>query len=125
MTIFQIETPVTPAATLLANGFLTEANQKFEAELNAVYDGIQRFWYRNRDENGNPSLTGSEPTGVEILQAMGPAAAPFLAVAYARVEMLLGIQQQLGLDVLDMSKASAPFNFTFNPDGSLATATPK
>lgn len=122
MSIFQVNTPAKPAAELLAEGFLAEANQQFESQVQSVYDAIQRFWYRNKDSEGNPALEGDEPSGIEILQAMGPAAAPAMAVAYARVVMLVTIEQQLGQSgLVDLSKASAPYDLEFNNDGSLKT----
>jgi hypothetical protein len=115
-----------PSAADLANGFLKETNLQFEQTRDAVYDGIQRFWYRNRDENGEPALEGDVPSGIEVLQAMGTKAQPFLAVAHARVQMLVGIQTALGFsDLIDLTKVSGPYDFTFNPDGSLATWTLK
>lgn len=114
-----------PTASDYARGYLLETNQQFEQQLNAVYDGIQRFWYRNQDEDGNPALEGDLPSGIEILQAMGTNAKGFLGAAYARVVMLLTIQTQLGLDLVDMTRVSAPYDFTFNQNGSLATWTLK
>lgn len=126
MSIFEIEVDNTPQATNLAKGFLAEANQQFENQLNGVYDAVQRFWYRNRDAEGNPALEGDEPTGVEILQAMGTKAQSVIAVAYARVVMLMTIQQSLGLSgLVDLQRASAPYDLVFNPDGSLLSATLK
>jgi hypothetical protein len=105
---------------------MLETNQNFEQTRDAVYDGIQRFWYRNKDADGNGILEGDEPSGIEVLQAMGTNAQAFLACAYARVVMLVTIATQLGKpDLVDVTKCAAPYDFTFNPDGSLATWTLK
>jgi hypothetical protein len=115
-----------PSASDYAKGYMLETNQSFEANRDAVYDGIQRFWYRNKDEEGNGVLEGDEPSGIEILQAMGVNASAFLACAYARVVMLVTIATQLGKpDLIDVTKCSGPYDFTFNPDGSLKTWTLK
>lgn len=128
MTIFQIPADERTAAEKLSEGFLAEANQEFDRELQSVYDAVQRFWFRNTDEDGNPSASSEgenpEPTGPEILTAMGTNAAALIQMAQARVQMLLSIQASLGIDVVDMSKVSGPFTLEFNADGSLKTATP-
>lgn len=121
MAIFDIPTPETLAAKLLADGFLAEANQQFESTLQGVYDSVQRFWYRNRDEKGEPALEGEEPSGIEILQAMGPHAKAAIDVAYARVVMLMTIQAGLGINVVDLSRCAAPYELKFNAGGSLAS----
>lgn len=111
-----------PSVQSLSTGFLKEVNLKFDQNLQEAYDGIQRFWYRNKDENGNPSLTGTEPSGIQLLQAMGNKAEGFLVVAYARVQMLIGIEQALGLSgLVDMSKVAAPYDMTFTAEGALDT----
>lgn len=127
MSIFELPTQATPAAKVMADGFLAEGNQVFQAELDRAYDLVQRFWYRNRDAEGNPSATGeAEPTGPEILTEMGPFAQASMAVAYARVQMLVGIATALGKpELVDLAKLTPPFDLTFNPDGSLLAATPK
>lgn len=126
MSIFEIPTDQTPAAQLLAKGFLAEANQAFETQLNAVYDTVDRFWYLNRDAEGVKQLEGDEPSGLEILTAMGPNAKAVIDIAYARVVMLLTIQAGLGLSgIVDMTKVASPYELTFNPDGSLSTWTLK
>lgn len=126
MELFDV-TDSTPESERLAKGFLAIANQQFEEQLNAAYNAVESFWYRNRDADGNPSAVAidgvsSEPTGPEILQAMGTNAAAVMTVAYARVQMLLSIQQALGIDAVDLSKVVAPYEMTFNNDGSLAKA---
>lgn len=119
MSLFNLPTDTTPEAELLAKGFLAEANQQFETTKQSIYDGMERFWYRNRDKDSNPSLTGEIPSGIEVLQAMGTNAKAFMDVAYARVVMLLTIQAGLGLNEVDMSKIAAPYTLTFAEDGSL------
>lgn len=124
MSIFNIQDNG-PTAQQLADGFLKEADFKAEQNVQDIYDGIQRFWYRNKDADGNGVLEGDEPTGIETLQAMGTRAEAFLTVAYARVQMIITIQTALGVELIDLTKASAPYDFTFNADGSLATWTLK
>jgi hypothetical protein len=49
-----------------------------------------------------------------------------MAVAYARVQMLVGIATALGKpELVDLAKLTPPFDLTFNADGSLLAATPK
>jgi hypothetical protein len=115
-----------PSAADLAKGYMLETNQNFDQVREAVYDGIQRFWYRNKDAEDNGILEGDEHSGIEVLQAMGTNAQAFLACAYARVVMLVTIATQLGKpDLVDVTKCAAPYDFTFNPDGSLKTWTLK
>ena len=115
-----------PSASDFATGYMKETNLQFEQTRDAVYDGIQRFWYRNKDAEGNGVLEGDEPSGIQILQAMNTNAEAFLACAYARVVMLVTIATQLGKpELVDVTKCAAPYDFTFNPDGSLATWTLK
>lgn len=126
MSLFNVAEAGAPSAEQLADGFLKETNQKFEIEKRAAYDAVQRFWYRNTDGEGNPSVSGVDaPTGEEILRAMGTNAAHFMGAATKRVEMLLGIQAALGVDEIDLAKIAAPFDMTFKPDGSLDTVTPR
>lgn len=125
MSLFEILTDSTPEADKLAKGFLAEANAFFDRELANAYDLIPRFWYRNVDANGQPSYSGeSSPTGVEILQAMGTDAEKAMAVAAARAEMLATVATVLGKsELVDLTKLTAPYELTFNEDGSVATAT--
>ena len=127
MSIFELPTQEVAQAKVMADGFLAEGNQVFQTELERAYDLVQRFWYRNRDAEGNPSATGeAEPTGPEILTQMGPFAQAGMAVAYARVQMLVGIATALGKpELVDLTKLAPPFDLTFNSDGSLLAATPK
>lgn len=124
MTIFNIQDNG-PTAAQLADGFLKEADLKAEQNALEATDAIQRFWYRNQDEQGNPTLEGDNPTGIEVLQAMGTKAQAFMLVAYARVQMLMTVQQSLGVELVDLSKVSGPYDLTFNPDGSLKSWTLK
>jgi hypothetical protein len=114
------------AAVELSKGFLKEANLKFEQNLREAEDLIQRFWYRNRDEQGEPALEGDEPTGIQILQAMGTNAESVMTVAFLRVQMLVQVATALGKpELVDMAKVSSPYELTFNEDGSLNTWTLK
>ena len=123
MTIFELHNDTIPTAENLAKGFLAEANQAFESHLDASYDIIQRFWYRNRDEEGKPALTGAEPSGIEILKAMGPNAKAVFDIVNARVLMLLRIQSQLNLaNVIDVAKIMGPYFISFNEDGTFKEA---
>lgn len=135
MSIFTVDENRDPIADM-AKGFLKEANQQAEVTINNIYDAVDRFWYRNRDSEGERSpsrhdadgdYAGSqEPTGPEMLTAMGPAAGAFLALAWARVEMVLAMQTALGRnDLVDMAKILPPYDLEWNPDGSLKTATLK
>ncbi len=134
MSLFEIQKDRDETADL-ATGFLSEANQQAEQIVRSITDAVQRFWYRNKDEAGNPSpvrheATGDwagsqEPTGAEILQAMGNDAATFLAVSAARVMMLMSVQEQLGTELIDPAQAAAPYELVFNKNGSLNSATLK
>ena len=124
MSIFNIQENG-PTAQQLAEGFLKEADLKAEQNAIDATDAIQRFWYRNKDEQGNPTLEGDNPTGIQVLQAMGTRAQAFMMVAFARVQMLMTVQQSLGVELVDLSKVSGPYNLTFNQDGSLKTWTLK
>ena len=125
MSIFDVPTEEVNQATVMAKGFLAEGNQVFQAELDRAYDLVERFWYRNKDEEGKPSAVGeAEPTGPQILEEMGAYAQASMAVAYARVEMLVGIATALGKpELVDLTKLVPPYDLTFNEDGSLASAT--
>ena len=80
MSIFTVDENRDPIADM-AKGFLKEANQQAEVTINNIYDAVDRFWYRNRDSEGERSpsrhdadgdYAGSqEPTGPEMLTAMG------------------------------------------------------
>lgn len=127
MTIFNVDEIVTPAAEAMGKGFMKEANQNFDSQLSGVYDAIQRFWFRNQDADGNPiaeaSKTDPQPTGPEILEALGTNAAAIMSVAYARVVMLVTIATELGLpNVIDQTRLALPYAVTYNPDGSLKSA---
>ena len=129
MSIFQVDQVVEPAAQQLAKGFLAEANQQFDREVAAAYDAVQRFWFRNLDADGNPSPIAQgqtpEPTGPEILEAMGTDAQGIITIAYSRVQMLLNIQTAFGVNVIDQTKLTSPYDLVFNADGSLQSATLK
>jgi len=131
MSIFDLPDQEPSQAKVLAEGFLLEANKTFEEELSRAYDLVQRFWYRSRFPSSRPPAAGGPepppvPTGPEILAQMGPYAQASMAVAYARVEMLVGIATALGKpELVDLTKLLPPFELTFNEDGSLLSATPK
>ena len=125
--IFNVDEVVTPAAESMAKGFKAEANQEMERIVNSIYDAVQRFWFRNVDSEGNPSPVQSEdsqePTGPEILEALGFEAQPLLAVAFARVQMVLSIAQQLQIpNAIDFSKLDAPYKLTWLENGLLEKA---
>lgn len=134
MGIFDV-TDQGPTLETTVQGWLKEANVKLDKLIAEIYDDVQRFWYRNKDANGNPSAVkhdatedwggSDEWTGPEFLEAMGPAALPFLSVAYARAEMIQTMSAQLGIDGLDMAKVLPPYDLTWHEDGSLDTATLK
>jgi len=124
MSLIDIAPDATPKAELLAKGFLEKTNQEFEALLLKAYDDVQAFWYRNKDADGNGVLEGSEPTGVEMLTAMGTDAQASYQAATRRAECVIAIAGDLGKpELIDLAKIAAPYDLTFNPDGSLNTAT--
>ena len=125
-----------PSLESTVQGWLKEANTKLDKLIAEIYDDVQRFWYRNKDEDGNPSAVkhdatedwegSQEFTGVEFLEAMGSAALSFLSVSYARTEMIVSMSMHLGLgDLLDMQKVLPPYDLEWNEDGSLLSATLK
>lgn len=110
--------------------YIQEANQSFIALREKIYADVYLFWYRNTDENGERCLERKENgkhqdfTGIEILQKMGTDARSIMLIAYRRVEMLLAIQADLGLEgLVDISKCIAPYDITYNEDGSFKSAT--
>ncbi len=120
MALFAQEVDETPEADILADGFFLEANKSFDKLLSESYSAVARFWYRNSDEDGNPSVEGDKPTGMEILASMGTDAQAFMEVAYARVEMLISIATMLGQsEVVDLSKLITPVVIEYNDDGSI------
>lgn len=109
-----------PLVKVLADGFVKETNKSFQAILSSCEDAIQRFWYRNKDEDGNPSLEGDLPTGIEVLEEMGTKAALVMAAAKLRKDMAVEVAKLAGrLDLVDESKLESPYELEFNPDGSL------
>lgn len=108
----------------MAKGFTLEAFNEYERTLTAVYDAIERFWFRNRYADGVPSAVGTdEPTGPEILEALGESAETLLQLAYSRVQFTVSSGQSLdGATAVDPEKLRIPFDCTFNSDGSLKSA---
>lgn len=127
MSIFDRNTNASPAAAL-ADGFRVEANQHFDTQLDACKDAIARFWYRNTDSDGQPSLdrisgVSDEPTGLEVLTALGTDARTVMTLAHLRVQMILDIQNALGLSIVSESDLAGPYDLTFTTDGALDNAT--
>ena len=127
--LFEVDEIVTPAAQALAKGFLKEANQELDRMLNGAYDAIDRFWFRNVDENGTKIATASktdpQPTGPEILEAMGTDAARLMTEAYERVQFVAASLARAGkAGEMDASRLALPYDLVWNDDdGSLKTAT--
>lgn len=109
-----------PAAERRALDFISEANREFNVQRRGAYSAVERFWYAN----GPGELVGSEPSGVEVLQAMGTNAEAFWTAATQRAVMVIGVATALGkLSEIDMTLISGPYDLTFNDDGSLDQAT--
>jgi len=101
-----------------AKQLLGRVNAEFSRTHAEHVRSVREFWRHDME------ATPTGPTGVEVLIAMGTSAQAFLAVAYARVVMLVTIQQILGRDdLVDVASMQAPYAFEFNKDGSLATAS--
>ena len=129
MSIFEIPESG-PTAADLAAGFMKEADQGFQQQLEAAYDAVQRFWFRNKDAAGNPLAIAAAqdpvPTGVEILQAAGPQAQLLMTLAWARVAPLVELATALGRpELIETARLLPPYDLTFGPDGSLLSATLK
>ena len=125
MAIFDPQAPTEPEADKLARGFQTEADQIHERESVALYDAVARFWFRNKDADGNPiAVVGADPkpTGIEILESMGLAAQAFMGVAYSRYQMVDAINDAFGLDPIDDARGLPPYDLAFNADGSIDSA---
>ena len=120
MSIFEQQPIQGPTAAEIATRLLRQVNNEFDRTQQAQIQAVKQFWRNDLME----SPTG--PTGVQVLEAMGTSAQIFLGIAYARVEMLMTIQGILGLDdLVDVASMMPPYDFTFNVDGSLDTATLK
>lgn len=63
-------------------------------------------------------------TGVEILQAAGTNAKNLMATAYDQVMLLIAAQTRVNKNLIDLARVMPPYNLTYNPDGSLDSATP-
>jgi len=125
MSIFDPQAPSEPEADKLARGFQMEADQIHDSNLLALYNAVERFWFRNKDADGNPiAIAGADPqpTGIEILESMGLSAQAFMGVAYSRYQMVSGINSAFGLDPIDDSRGLPPYDLAFNADGSIDSA---
>ena len=131
MSLFESDEQSTPAAILLAKGFKSEANQELDRVLASAYDAIARFWFRNVDENGKPSAVRpaeneGEPTGPEILEALGTDAAYLLNPARERVKYAIAATSMFNkTGEIDQQKLYVPYDLVWNEDGSLKSATLK
>ena len=120
MPIFEQQPIQGPTAAEIATRLLRQVNNEFDRTVQAQVQAVKQFWKNDLTE----SPTG--PTGVEVLQAMGTNAQAFLGIAYTRVVMMVTIQGILGRDdLVDVASMMPPYDFTFNVDGSLDTATLK
>lgn len=108
-----------PNATQIAAQLINNSNVTYMRMRDALQQDFDQFWYRNRDTDGNRALTGSDPTGIEILQALGPQALPLMTIAWARVQFVAACAAAVG-STLDVTGLLPPYDLTWNPDGSLA-----
>jgi predicted NAD/FAD-dependent oxidoreductase len=113
-----------PNASQLAHQLVNNANITYTRMVEAVQQDYQRFWYLNSDASGNPALTGPAPTGIQILQALGPQALSLMAIAWARVEFVAATAQAVGQS-FDVNSMLPPYNLTWNQDGSLNDYSPR
>lgn len=111
MSIFEI--PAESGNEAEAKRQLEAVNRYFAATKVAAKNDFYCFWLEENDPIG-------------VLQAMGPNAYMFLAIAYARVQMLVAIANLIGQpELVDESSLLPPYTLVFNQDGSLLSATPK
>jgi hypothetical protein len=108
-----------PNATQIAAQLINNSNVTYMRMRDALQQDFDQFWYRNRDTDGNRALTGPDPTGIEILQALGPQALPLMAIAWARVQFVAACAAAVG-STLDVNGLLPPYELTWNSDGSLA-----
>lgn len=107
----------TPTAQQVASRIIFSANNTFDRMLNTAYNDYNSFW--GLQEQGGPS-------GLDILNALGTSAYTVMAIAWARVQMLYSVAQAVGKqELVDLNRLVPPYDFTWNQDGSLASATPK
>ena len=131
MNLINIEETKKAEVDVLAEGFIAEVNQYYQNLREGSEDAVQRFWFRNKDQDGNPVAEPVEggtdyPTGPEILTAMGTNAQKVLLAAHARVELVINVATALGAtDEFDATKFEVPFDLVWNADGSLQSATKK
>lgn len=113
MSLFQATNQITPE--IRANRQLAKANNEFDRMVQQAKADFNQFW---SDVDG--------VTPVQVIEAMGTKALAFFTVAYVRVQMLVQIAQLMGKpELVNESDLLPPYDLTFNPDGSLASATPK
>jgi len=106
-----------PTAQQVAARIIFSANNTFDRMLNTAYNDYNSFW--GLEDQGGPS-------GLDILTALGPSAYTIMAVAWARVQMLYSVAQAVGKEnLIDLNRLVPPYDFIWNQDGSLASATPK
>jgi hypothetical protein len=107
----------TPTAAQVGARLLNSANITFDRMLNMAYNDYNSFW--GLEAQGGPS-------GLDILNALGTSAFTMMAIAWSRVEMLSTVATLVGKsDLVDLNRLLPPYDFTWNQDGSLASATPK
>lgn len=103
-----------PTAQEIASKLFQKTNLTFQRNYVEHVAEVKKFWANDFLEAPNG------PTGIEVLQAMGTSALPFLTVAYARVQMLSSIQAALNRDdLINISLLLPPYTLEFNVDGSL------
>ena len=111
-----------PTAAQVVNNLISNANITYMRLSQSVEQDFQQFWYLNRDENGNRTLEGPAPTGIQLLQALGTQAAPLMAIAWARVQFVAATAAAVGAS-FDVTSVLPPYDLTWNEDGSLASYT--
>lgn len=126
MSIFKTDEIVQPAAQILADGFRAEANIAQASMIKGVYDSVHKFWFRNTKADGSPSATpegeNPQPTGPEILEALGADAAKLLIEAGERAKYVITTMTRNGIKI-DQAKLAIPYVNEFNKDGSLKSST--
>ncbi len=111
----------TPEAEKRARALERMGNQAFAHLVSTVERFVHATWYAN----GDGELTGDEPTGEQILQAMGTNAEDNYQDVIDLATALVTIATRRGKASLIPTTISGPMDVTFNPDGSVNTVTPK